>query len=88
MKQHQEFCKFFFDHNLGQIVMMRKQSDNGEPEIRFWFQTEGNAVCSFSIGWKKQPEKRSKQAFALMSQRVAVEICTGWIASVAPADKH
>jgi hypothetical protein len=87
MKKHPDFCKFFFDHDLGQIVMMRKQNDEGEPEVRFWFQQEG-AVSSFSIGWDKDPDKRSKQAFSMINQREVVEICSGWIASVAPADKH
>jgi hypothetical protein len=87
MKKNHEFCKFFFSPDLGQIVMMRKQNDEGEPEVRFWFQQEG-AVSSFSIGWDQHPEERSKQAFAEINKREVVEICSGWIASVAPADKH
>ena len=75
-----KFARVFEVVRYGQIVIMKKQSDEGAPELRFFCQPEGFGVCQFAIGWKDEEnaEKNMNDAFERMLMREAIEICDGY----------
>lgn len=86
-----KFAKIFDVVRYGQIVMIKKQNDDGAPELRFFCQPEGYGVCSFAIGWDddEHAEKKLDEAFDRMVMREAIEICDGYFKHmVASAQRH
>jgi hypothetical protein len=69
-----KFTKVFDNDRYGQIVMMRKQDDQGAPEIRFFFHPEGFGVCSFAIGYDAEDPKCWDKTDATFNNLVPQEI--------------
>lgn len=76
-----KFCRVYDNKRYGQIVIMKKQSEEGAPEIRLFFQPEGFGVCNFAIGFKSDdaPESAYNQAFNEITLKVAIEIIDGYM---------
>lgn len=76
-----KFCRTFEVERYQQIVMIKKQSDEGAPEIRFFFQPEGYGVCNFGIGWAEDDdaEQKANEAFKKMVPREVIEIVDGYM---------
>ena len=77
-----KFAKVFEVKRLGQIVIMKKQTEIGAPELRFFFQPEGFGVCEFAIGFNDQDatESRFDEAYREMTPQIATEIIDGYLA--------
>jgi hypothetical protein len=76
-----KFAKIFENKRLGQVVIMKKQTELGAPELRFFFQPEGFGVCEFAIGFNDQDatESRFEEAYNEMTPQIAYEIIDGYI---------
>ena len=76
-----KFAKVFEVKRLGQIVIMKKQTEIGAPELRFFFQPEGFGVCEFAIGFNDQDasESRFAEAYDEMTPQIAYEIIDGYL---------
>lgn len=76
-----KFAKIFENKRLGQVIIMKKQTDLGAPEIRFFFQPEGFGVCEFAIGFNDQDasESRFAEAYDEMTPQIAYEIINGYL---------
>jgi hypothetical protein len=86
-----KFARVFDVARYGQIVMIKKQNDEGAPELRFFCHPEGFGVCSFAIGWNddEEAEKKMDEAFSRMVMREAIEICDGYFKHMASMEqKH
>ena len=86
-----KFAKVFDNKRLGQIVIMKKQTEIGAPELRFFFHPEGFGVCEFAIGFNDEDasESRFTQAFNEMTPQIATEIIDGYMAHMtAKAGEH
>jgi len=77
-----KFAKVFEVKRIGQIVIMKKQTELGAPELRFFFQPEGFGVCEFAIGFNDQDasESRFEEAYREMTPQIATEIIDGYLA--------
>ena len=77
-----KFAKVFEVKRIGQIVIMKKQTEIGAPELRFFFQPEGFGVCEFAIGFNDQDasESRFDEAYREMTPQIATEIIDGYLA--------
>lgn len=77
-----KFAKVFEVKRIGQIVIMKKQTELGAPELRFFFQPEGFGVCEFAIGFNDQDasESRFDEAYREMTPQIATEIIDGYLA--------
>lgn len=76
-----KFAKVYDNKRYGQVVILKKQTEIGAPEIRFFFQKEGYGVCEFAIGFDDDaPESKFDQAFNEMTPQIAVEIIDGFMA--------
>lgn len=83
------FAKVFNVKRYGQIVVLKKQNDEGAPELRFFCQPEGYGVCSFALGWNDDnSETRVHQAFEQIVMREAIEIVDGWIKHITAAQNQ
>lgn len=87
-----KFAKIYDNKRFGQIIIMKKQTEIGAPELRFYFQPEGFGVCEFAIGFNDQDatEERFNQAFGEMNLRIAIEIIDGYMAHMTAqaGEKH
>lgn len=85
-----KFCRTFDVPRYQQIVMIKKQSEEGAPEIRFFFQPEGYGVCNFGIGWNddEDAEKKSEEAFSKMVPREVIEIVDGYMKHMQSKAQH
>lgn len=86
-----KFAKVYDNKRFGQIIIMKKQTEIGAPELRFYFQPEGFGVCEFAIGFNDQDatEERFNLAFTEMNLRIAIEIIDGYMAHMtAQAKEH
>ena len=77
-----KFAKVFEVKRIGQIVIMKKQTEIGAPELRFFFQPEGFGVCEFAIGFNDEDasESRFDEAYREMTPQIATEIIDGYLA--------
>lgn len=77
-----KFAKVFEVKRIGQIVIMKKQTEIGAPELRFFFQPEGFGVCEFAIGFNDDDasEARFDEAYREMTPQIATEIIDGYLA--------
>lgn len=77
-----KFAKVYDNKRYGQVVILKKQTEGGAPELRFYFQQEVGGVCEFSIGFHDEDasESRFEQAFNEMTPQIAVEIIDGFMA--------
>jgi len=77
-----KFAKLFEVKRIGQIVIMKKQTEIGAPELRFFFQPEGFGVCEFAIGFNDDDasEARFDEAYREMTPQIATEIIDGYLA--------
>lgn len=74
------FSRTFDVKRYGQIVIIKKQNDEGSAELRFFFQPEGFGVCDFAIGWKEgAPEDMADKALKQIVPREAIEIVDGYM---------
>lgn len=85
-----KFCRTFEVSRYQQIVMIKKQSEEGAPEIRFFFQPEGYGVCHFGIGWTddEDAEKKADEAFKNMVPREVIEIVDGYMKHMQAKSQH
>lgn len=85
-----KFCRSVEVPRYQQIVMIKKQSDEGAPEIRFFFQPDGYGVCQFAIGWQddEEAEEKAIQAFAKMTPREIIEIVDGYYKHMQAAQQN
>ena len=87
-----KFAKVYENKRFGQIIIMKKQTEIGAPELRFYFQPEGFGVCEFAIGFNDQDasESRFDQAFHEMTPQIATEIIDGYMAHMTAqaGEKH
>jgi len=76
-----KFAKIFESKKLGQVIIMKKQTELGAPELRFFFQPEGFGVCEFAIGFNDQDasESRYAEAYDEMTPQIAYEIINGYL---------
>jgi hypothetical protein len=76
-----KFAKIFENKRLGQVIIMKKQTELGAPELRFFFQPEGFGVCEFAIGFNDQDatESRFAEAYEEMTPQIAYEIIDGYL---------
>lgn len=76
-----KFAKIFENKRLGQMIIMKKQTELGAPELRFFFQPEGFGVCEFAIGFNDQDasESRFAEAYDEMTPQIAYEIIDGYL---------
>ena len=76
-----KFAKIFENKRLGQVIIMKKQTELGAPELRFFFQPEGFGVCEFAIGFNDQDasESRFAEAYDEMTPQNAYEIIDGYL---------
>ena len=76
-----KFAKIFENKRLGQVIIMKKQTELGAPELRFFFQPEGFGVCEFAIGFNDQDasESRFEEAYNEMTPQIAYEIIDGYL---------
>jgi hypothetical protein len=76
-----KFAKIFENKRLGQVIIMKKQTELGAPELRFFFQPEGFGVCEFAIGFNDQDasESRFAEAYDEMTPQIAYEIIDGYL---------
>jgi len=76
-----KFAKIFENKRLGQVIIMKKQTELGAPELRFFFQPEGFGVCEFAIGFNDQDatESRYAEAYDEMTPQIAYEIIDGYL---------
>jgi hypothetical protein len=76
-----KFAKIFENKRLGQVIIMKKQTELGAPELRFFFQPEGFGVCEFAIGFNDQDasESRFTEAYDEMTPQIAYEIIDGYL---------
>jgi hypothetical protein len=76
-----KFAKIFENKRLGQVIIMKKQTELGAPELRFFFQPEGFGVCEFAIGFNDQDasESRYAEAYDEMTPQIAYEIIHGYL---------
>lgn len=73
-----KFCKLY-ETEIGQILVKADTNEDGEPEVRFYFNPGGFGVCSVAItfkdtgaGWDKQ-----EQAFNLITQESSLYTVNG-----------
>jgi hypothetical protein len=52
------FAKLF-DTKYGQVVVLKQDNEDGDPEIRFYAEPEGLGVCSMAFSYEE--DKRDKQ---------------------------
>lgn len=86
-----KFAKIYENDRLGQVIIMKKQTEIGAPELRFFFQPDGFGVCEFSIGFNDQDasESRFEEAFKEMTPQIAYEIIDGYLKHMtAQAGEH
>lgn len=85
-----KFAKLFAGKRYEQIVIMKKQTAEGAPEIRFYFTVEGFGVCEFAIGFADDDadESRFEQAFREMTPQIATEIIDGYMAHMTASAKE
>jgi hypothetical protein len=86
-----KFAKVYDNKRFGQVIIMKKQTEIGAPELRFYFQPEGFGVCEFAIGFNDQDasESRFERAFHEMTPKIAIEIIDGYMAHMtAQAGEH
>jgi hypothetical protein len=76
-----KFAKVFDVKRFGQIIIMKKQTELGAPEVRFFFQPDGFGVCEFAIGFTDDDASESKfnAAFSEMTPQIATEIIDGYL---------
>ncbi|CAB4126939.1 hypothetical protein UFOVP77_35 [uncultured Caudovirales phage] len=76
-----KFAKIFENKRLGQVIIMKKQTELGAPELRFFFQPEGFGVCEFAIGFNDQDasESRFAKVYDEMTPQIAYEIIDGYL---------
>lgn len=87
-----KFAKIFESKKLGQVIIMKKQTELGAPELRFFFQPEGFGVCEFAIGFNDDDatESRFEEAYKEMTPQIAYEIIDGYLKHMTAqaGDKH
>lgn len=53
------FAKLFESETYGQIAVIKQTNDDGDPEIRFYFQPPGLGVCSNALSFGDGNEDES-----------------------------
>ena len=75
------FTKTFASNRYTQIVIMKRQDDKGQPEIRLYYQAEGYGTCEIAIGFKDDDDEENKldQAFDAITPQEATRIIDGYM---------
>ena len=75
------FAKLF-GTDKDQILVKLDTNDDGNPEIRFYFEPEGLGVCSIASSWKDDSDKswdKAEAAFALIDEEKARNVVSEMI---------
>jgi hypothetical protein len=70
------FAKLFETEDRGQLLVLLKTDENGNPEVRFFAQPESLGVCSVAIGWEDDSERSwslAEKAFEKTDEAIARE---------------
>lgn len=77
------FAKLYNDTEYGQILIKMDTNDDGEPEIRLYFEPEGFGVCSLAMEYADEPGANKwdkvEHAFNKLDQEDATKIVGGAI---------
>jgi len=70
------FAKIFDSEKHGQLLLKEDVSEEGNPELRLYFQINGESVCSVALHFKDNEDgwKRADAAFAEFSLELAEDL--------------
>lgn len=78
------FAKLFHFEDIGQVLVKRDSNDDG-PEVRFYFQPEGLGICSVALNFKGSDAEQADAAdegFALTDREKAETIVRSALNSI------
>ena len=75
-----KFCKLF-ETEVGQILVKADTSEDGEPEVRFYFSPKGLGICSMALTFNDTDEGWANQesAFEKITEESALGVVIGVI---------
>lgn len=67
------FAKLFITEDRGQLLVVRQNNAEAEPEMRAYCEPEGLGVCSVAFSWEDDDEgwKLQEDCFARCSETMA-----------------
>jgi len=76
-----DFAKLFHFDDIGQVLVKRDTDENGDPEVRLYFEPEGFGVCSTAFGFEtdetEDESAKAERAFNMVDQERAEKIIRG-----------
>ena len=76
-----DFAKLFHFDEIGQVLVKRDTDENGDPEVRLYFEPEGFGICSTAFGFEadetEDESAKAKRAFDMVDQERAEKIIRG-----------
>lgn len=76
-----DFAKLFHLEDIGQVLVKRDTDENGDPEVRLYFEPEGFGVCSTAFGFEadetEDESAKAERAFDMVDQERAEKIIRG-----------
>lgn len=76
-----DFAKLFQFEDMGQVLVKRDTDENGDPEVRLYFEPEGFGVCStafrFEADETEDESAKAEKAFDMIDQERAEKIIRG-----------
>lgn len=84
---HPTFAKLFNFESIGQIVVIKQNNDDANPEVRLFFQPPedlGLGVCNYSFSWEDDDLGHAAQdkCFDDLTADVVAELVQGLIDQV------
>ena len=67
------FAKMF-DTEYGDVLVMRQDDDEGNPEIRFYCEPEGLGLCSVAFSYSEDAYERRDEGFDKVTLEMAVKV--------------
>lgn len=64
------FAKLY-DTKYGQVVVMKQDNEDGEPEIRFYAEPEGLGVCSMAFSYEEDDRDKQEEGFEKVTFEMA-----------------
>lgn len=76
-----KFAKLFEFDDIGMVLVKRDTDENGDPEVRLYFEPKGFGVCSTAFGFEEDEHEdaaaKAEKAFELIDQERAEKIIRG-----------
>lgn len=76
-----KFAKLFEFDDIGQVLVKRDTDENGDPEVRLYFEPKGFGVCSTAFGFEADENgdeaTKAVLAFDLVDEVRAEKIIRG-----------